>query len=206
MRRSRDFASDAGTLLLLVAAYKWLESWKGVPWWKPEYTDKGGRGAGPGATTGPVPQGGTTIWSELTMRLFEQQMRMAGIDPMVALLGIAAASNFNADENLGGWTGLLMVSREDLSAVGYPGVPLFEETDAVFQIPWIGKVIAYRIAGAGGVVPKDVPELAVLLHPANNPTVVQAIRNEAQRRAQRAEGTMLFINHANVLRHVLANP
>src|SRR4029077_16670805 len=186
-------------------AYKAFASWKREPWWRPDYTDKGGRGAGPGRTTTPVPQGGANLWSEVTMRVFEQQMRAAGIDPRVALLGIAAASNFHPDESLGNNTGLLLVSRTDLNDVGYPGVPPFEETDAVHQIPWIARVIAYRIASAGGRAPKDVPELAVLLHPAN-PTITEVIRNEASRRAAEAEGTMLYISHLNLLKKVLANP
>jgi hypothetical protein len=99
-----------------------------------------------------------------------------------------------------------MVSRADLSAVGYPGVPTFEELDAPHQIPWIGRVIGYRIAASGGSPPKDVAELAALLHPATNPNVAAAIRNEAERRAAAAEGQMLYINHRNLLRHVQANP
>jgi len=197
---ARNLADDASVLLLLFALSK---LGGGSNWLK---TPKGGRGAGRGATTVPVPQGGTTAWSEATMRLFVQQMRVFGVDPAVVLLGIAAASNFNTDEQLGGYTGLLMVSREDLSALGYPGVPLFEEIDAPRQIPWIGRVIGYRIAARGGNPPKDVPELAALLHPATNPNVAAAIRNEAQRRAERAEGTMLYIHHKNLLQHVLANP
>jgi hypothetical protein len=202
---ARGFADDASTLLLLFALAK-LGSWRwdGRDWIKK--APKGGRGAGPGATSQPVPQGATTVWSEETMRLFVQQMRIFGIDPAVVLLGIAAASNFNADENLGGYTGLLMVARDDLAALGYPGVPLFEELDAPRQIPWIGRVIGYRIASSGGSAPKNVPELAALLHPSSNPNVASAIRNEAQRRAAAAEGTMLYISHANLLRHVLANP
>jgi hypothetical protein len=208
--RARDLTEDAGALLLAFMAYKAFRSFadwdpRGPPWWQPDYTDKGGRGAGAGRTTTPVPQGGANLWSEVTMRVFEQHMRLAGIDPQVALLGIAAASNFNTDETLGSNVGLMMVQRQDLVDVGYPGVPLFEQTDAVHQIPWIGKVIAYRIASAGGIGPKDVPELAVLLHPAN-PTITEIIRNEARRRAAEAEGTMIYIAHSNLLRHVLANP
>jgi hypothetical protein len=201
---ARDFSDDVGTLFLFLALAK-LGSWRwdGRDWMK---VPKGGRGAGPRATTQPVPQGGTTVWSEETMRLFVQQMRIFGIDPAVVLLGIASASNFNADEKLGGYVGLLMVSREDLASLGYPGVPPFEELDAPHQIPWLGRVIGYRIASSGGNAPKDVPELALLLHPASNPNIAAAIRNEAERRAREAEGQMLYINHANLLRHVLANP
>lgn len=210
MGRARDFTEDAGALLLAFMAYKAFRSFadwdpRGPPWWQPDMTDKGGRGAGKDSKTMPVPQGGAQVWSENTMRVFEQQMRLAGVDPHVVLLGIASASNFNADEMLGGYVGLLLVSRQDLADVGYPGVPKFEETDAVHQIPWIARVIAYRMAGAGGAAPKDVPDLAVLLHPAN-PTITEVIRNEAKRRAAEAEGTMLYINHSNLLRHVLANP
>lgn len=200
----RDFSDDVGTLFLLLGLAK-LGSWRwdGRDWMK---APKGGRGAGPKATTQPVPQGGTTVWSEETMRLFVQQMRIFGVDPAVVLLGIAAASNFNTDESLGGYTGLLLVSREDLASLGYPGVPPFEEIDAPHQIPWLGRVIGYRIASTGGTAPKDVPELALLLHPAPNPNIAAAIRNEAQRRAEAAEGTMLYIAHQNLLKHVLANP
>ncbi len=205
MSRARDLTEDAGALLLLFALAKLGGMrWTGRDWLKK--SDKGGRGAGPGATMQPVPQGGTTVWSEETMRLFVQQMRIFGIDPTVVLLGIAAASNFNADEQLGGYVGLLMVAREDLAALGYPGVPSFEEIDAPHQIPWIGRVIGYRIASSGGTAPKDVPELAALLHPATNPNIAAAIRNEAERRARDAEGSMLYLHHKALLQHVQANP
>lgn len=210
MGRARDIGEDAGALLIAFMAYKAFRAIadldpRGPPFWRPDYSDKGGRGAGQGASTKPVPQGGANVWSEVTMRMYEQQMRLAGVDPHVVLLGIAAASNFNADEQLGSNVGLLMLQRSDLVDVGYPGVPKFEDIDAVHQIPWISKVLAYRVASAGGKPPKDVPELAVLLHPAN-PTITEIIRNEARRRAAEAEGTMLYIHHKNLLQHVLANP
>jgi hypothetical protein len=206
MGRARDIAEDAGAVFLAFMAYKWFVSLKREPWWQPDHSDKGGRGAGKGSKTIPVPQGATQEWSEETMRLFVQQCRIFGVDPEVVLLGIAAASNFNADEALGGYVGLLLVSREDLASLGYPGVPPFEEIDAPHQIPWLCRVIGYRIASSGGNAPKDVPELALLLHPASNPTIAEVIRNEAQRRAAEAEGTMLYISHFNLLKHVQANP
>ncbi len=202
--RVRDFGEDAGTLLLAFFLIK-LVSGRGVPWWKPEYSNKGGKGAGPGATATPVPQGATGLWSETTMRLFEKSMREAGIDPRVVLLGIAAASNFSADEFLGNNTGLLMVRRDHLSEVGYPGVPTFEELDAPHQIPWIARVLAYRMANTGGTAPTNVGDLAVLLNPAN-PTITDMLRSEGNRRAQEAEGTMLYIAHKQLLQHVLATP
>lgn len=180
-----------------------------VPWWQPKYSGKrpNGKSAGKGSTTAPVPAGSAGVWSEETMRLFVEKMRMFGVDPAVVLLGIAAASHFNPDESLGGYVGLLMVSREDLNSVGYPGVPPFEELDAAAQIPWLAKVIGYRIASTGASSPpRDVPELAALLHPADNPTIDDVIRKEAGRRAKDAEGSMLYIHHKNLLQHVLANP
>lgn len=206
MSRVRDFGEDAGTLLLAFFLIK-LISGRGVPWWQPKYSDKGGRKPGPGATTTPVPQGATSLWSEETMRLFERTMREAGIDPRVALLGVAAASNFNADEFLGDNVGLLMVRREHLSEVGYPGVPTFEELDAPHQIPWIAKVIAYRLASTGGrVAPTNVGDLAVLLNPISNPTITDMLRSEGNRRAAEAEASMLYIAHKQLLQHVIANP
>jgi len=203
-RLERDLG-EVGVVLALLLLAKLGKSRE--PWWRPDYSDKGGRGAGKGSTRVPVPQGATNLWSEDTMRLFVQQMRVFGLDPEVVLLGIAAASNFNADEQLGGYTGLLLVSREDLSSLGYPGVPTFEELDAPHQIPWIARVIGYRIAASGAAEPpKSVPELAVLLHKSENPTVTEAIRNEAARRAKEAAGTMLYLHHKNLLQHVLATP
>lgn len=206
MARARDIAEDASALLLAFMAYKLFASWKREPWWRPDYTDKGGRGAGRGRKTIPVPQGGAQVWSDETMRLLVQQCRIFGVDPQVVLLGIAAASNFNADEELGGYVGLLLVAREDLSSLGYPGVPPFVELDAPHQIPWLARVIGYRIASTGGNAPKDVPELALLLHPASNPTIAEVIRNEAKRRAAEAETTSIYIHHKQLLDHVLATP
>jgi hypothetical protein len=207
MGRVREFADDASALLVGFMLLKWLGSWKNLlpePYEEWSKADKGGRGAGRGSTTAPVPQGATNVWSEDTMRLFAREMALTGMDPQVVLLGVAAASNFNADEALGGYVGLLLVAREDLTSLGYPGVPTFEELDAPHQIPWLARVLSYRIASSGGVPPADVPELALLLHPASNPNIAEAIRNEAARRAHDAEGTSIYIHHANLLRHVLA--
>lgn len=146
------------------------------------------------------------VWERSTMEMFAEQCRKIDVDPHVVLLGIAAASNFYPDEQLGGHVGLLLVSREDLTNVGYPGVPPFEETTALHQLPWICKVIGYRVASSGGKPPRDVPELAVLLHPSNNPTITEAIRNEAARRAKEAAATSLYRRHQELLRSVLANP
>lgn len=202
MARDADYAAAASLFCLFAL----LSKFSRTPWWQPSHTDKGGRGAGPGATTTPVPQGGTTMWSEPTMRMFAEQMYQAGIDARLVLLGIAAASNFNADEYLGNNTGLLLVRRDHLSEVGYPGVPTFEELDAVHQIPWIAKVLAYRMAHTGGSAPDNVGDLAVLLNPIANPNITEMIRNEANKRATAAVGTMLYISHDNLLQHVLANP
>lgn len=199
-------SSDAATLVTALFWFGLFNSLSRTPWWKPSHTDKGGRGAGPGATTTPVPQGGANLWSELTMKLFADQMYNAGVDARLVLLGIAASSNFNADEFLGNNTGLLMLRREHLAEVGYPGVPTFEELDAVHQIPWIAKVIAYRMATTGGRAPKSVSELALLLHPSSSPTITEVIKAEAERRAAAAQGTAIFIAHDNLLRKVLANP
>lgn len=170
-----------------------------------QQTDKGGRGAGSGASTVPTPGGGGLMWSEQTMRLFVDEMHHAGVDPELVLLGIAAASNFNADEFLGNNTGLLMVRRSDLADLGYPGVPTFEQLDASHQIPWIARVVAYRIASTGGIPPTSVGDLAVLLNP-QNPTITEMLRAEANRRAADAQGKSIYIYHHQLLEHVLANP
>jgi hypothetical protein len=166
--------------------------------------EKGGRGAGTGATQAPTPGGAALVWSEQTMRTFVHEMQQVPIWPELVLRCIAAASNFNADEFLGSNTGLLMVRRQDLADISYPGVPRFEELDAAHQIPWIARVIAYRIASTG-TTPQTAGDLAVLLHP-ENPTITEMLRNEAERRATDAEGTMLYIAHHQLLQHVLANP
>lgn len=189
-------------------ALAWLTGGRSVPWWQPKYSGRrpGPRQAGKGSTTAPVPSGAAQVWSEDTMRLFVTEMRKFDVDPRVVLLGIAAASRFNPDEALGGYVGLLMVSREDLNALGYPGVPPFEELDAPAQIPWLAKIIGYRLASTGASHgPRDVPELAALLHPADNPTIDEVIRKEAGRRAQDAEGSVLYLHHKTLLQHVLAN-
>jgi hypothetical protein len=202
--RTND-AAIAGLLTMLFWAAV-MRSFSRTPWWTPEYTDKGGRGAGPGATTTPVPQGGANLWSETTMRMFAEQMYRAGIDARLVLLGIAASSNFNADTALGNNTGLLALRREHLAEVGYPeDGPAFETRDAVFQIPWIAKVISYRIASTGGRVPATIPDLAELLHP-SSPELTTYIRSEAEKRAESAKGKMLYIAHDNLLRRVLRNP
>lgn len=202
--RARDFVDDVGALLTAFFILSALGKSK-VPWWTPANSSKGGRKAGPGATSAPVPQGAANVWSEQTMRLFVTSMHAAGIDPRLVLLAIATASNFNADEFLGNNTGLLLVRRDHLSEVGYPGVPTFEELDAPHQIPWIAKVIAYRLANAGGTPPTNVGDLAVLLNP-SNPTITDMMRSEGNRRAALAEGTALYIAHKQLLQHVLATP
>jgi hypothetical protein len=190
-------------LLGALVALKLFASWKREPWWLPEYTDKGGRGAGPGATNTPVPQGRTLLWSEATMKLFATRMLAVPIAPRVVLLAIAAASQFNADTSLGNTAGLLLLNRDDLTDLGYTEPPPFEQLDAPHQIPWIGTVIAYRVADSGRAPPSTVPDLAVLLHP-STPPIEKVIRAEADRRASDAAGTMLYISHDNLLRHVLA--
>jgi hypothetical protein len=168
--------------------------------------DKGCRRAGGGATQTPTPGGAGLVWSEATMRLFVAEMGHVPITPEVVLLAIAVASNFNADSFLGSNTGLLMVRRQDLSDLNYPGVPRFEELDAPAQIPWIARVIALRMSETKtSVAPDNVGDLAVLLNP-QNPAITDMLRAEANRRAKEAEGSMLYIAHHQLLRHVLANP
>jgi hypothetical protein len=202
----RDALEDVGVILTAVFLVKLASRWQRDPWWKPDHTDKGGRGAGPGASSTPVPEGAANLWSEVTMRMFAEQMYQAGVDARLVLLGIAASSNFNADEELGNNVGLLMLNRDHLSEVGYPeDAPPFEQLDAVHQIPWIAKVIAYRMADTGGRAPTTIGELATLLHPANS-TITAVIRAEAERRANDAKGRQIYIAHDNLLRKVLANP
>lgn len=213
MSRDRDLIGDAGTLLTLAQlfvlyqlAQRWDALWKREPWWTPEYTDKGGRGAGPGSSTQPVPQGGANVWSEDTMRLFAREMAGVPVDARLVLLGIGAASHFNADEEMGDNVGLLLVRRSDLAAVGVPIPETFGVLNAPEQIPWIAQVIALRMADRGGKAPASVADLAVLLHPTSSPTIEQVIRKEAERRAEDARGQSIYLNHDNLLRHVLANP
>jgi hypothetical protein len=208
MGRIRDTMDDAGMILLLVVGAKLLSSFKlpSLSEIQAENADRfrrnrGGRGAGPGQTYGGG-AGNGVVWSEATMQLFAEEMAAVPIDPFVVLLGIARASNFNADEFLGGSTGLLLVQREDLAALGYPAVPTFEELDAPHQIPWIARVIAYRAASSGGAMPTTVEDLAVLLHPAN-PTITEALRNEARQRAAEMKGHALYLEHEILLRHVM---
>jgi len=190
--------NDGEKVLLVLALVAFAKFPRRGGWQKPA---KGGRGAGPGASTVPTPAGGTTMWSEDTMRTFVREMANVPIDPELVLLSIAAASNFNADEYLGSNTGLLMVRRQDLSDIGYPGTPKFEELAAPQQIPWIARVLAYRIASTGGVVPRTVGDLAVMLNP-SNPTITDMLRTEADRRAEAARGTMLYIQHHQLLQQV----
>jgi len=219
-----DHVKDETKVLLLVGLFvaaklprfgmpKILQPSAGPEWWKK--TNKGGRGSGAGSTSAPGPAGAVQVWSEATMRTFVEELAHAsaatlpngggGIDPEIVLLGIAAASNFNADEFLGSNTGLLMVRRQDLAALGYPGVPSFEEIDAPHQIPWIARVIAYRMQSTGAPAPKSVGDLAVLLNP-GTPTITDMLRSEAERRANEALGTMVYMTNHTMLEHVLANP
>ena len=131
------------------------------------------------------------------------------MDARLVLLAIAASSNFNADEVLGDNTGLLMLRREHLAAVGYPDsppAPAFETLDAPSQIPWIAKVLAYLIAERGGTPPTTIGDLAAMLHPQSSPVVEQVVRKDAERRADASRGSMLFTAQENLLRHVLATP
>lgn len=183
---------DFGTLMLLYTLAKMAER------------DKGPSVFRPGAATARVP--GVRVWSEPTMRMFVEQMDRAGISPHVALLGIAAASRFDPTEVLGSNVGLLLVSREHLRAVGYVDPPPFETRDAVFQIPWIAKVIGARLKETGSSsAPDNVGDLAVLLHP-TNPTLEPYVRKEANKRASDADGSLLYASHEELLRRVLANP
>lgn len=181
-------------LLLLFAASR-------KPWWE---APTGGKGAGKGATVNPVPGGAATVWSPETMRLFVDTMRHVPVDPEVVLLAIAAASNFDATTELGpNHSGLLLLSRDVLREVGYPDVVPFATLDAPEQIPWIGKVIAYRIANTGNVI-MSVPDLAVTLYPPDNARIEKVVRSDAHQRAERARGTMLYLHYLNVLRATLA--
>jgi hypothetical protein len=205
--RIRDTLDDIGWIVLLVVGAKVLASWPSLDAIQAENREKfrkarGGRGAGPGQTYGRG-AGNGEVWSEATMQIFADEMAAIPIDPHTVLLAIATASNFNSDEFLGDNTGLLLVRREDLSALGYPAVPKFEELDAPRQIPWIARVIAYRIADANTEPPGTVPDLAVLLHPAN-PTITEMLRNEAQTRSDQMRSNALFMEHDQLLQHVLA--
>lgn len=207
MGRVRDTIDDAGAIVLLVVLAKLFASWPSLSAIQAENRDrfrkgKGGKGAGAGQTYGSG-AGNGAVWSEATMQLFAEEMAAVPIDPFVVLLAIATASNFNADEFLGDNTGLLLVRREDLSALGYPAVPTFEELDAPHQIPWIARVIAYRTADSGADAPKDVAGLAVLLHP-GNPTITEMLQSEAERRSEEMRSNALYIEHENLLKRVLS--
>lgn len=205
MGRIRDTIDDAGWLVLLVMGAKLLASWPSLSAIQAENRDRfkkgaGGRGAGPAPTFGSG-AGNGKVWSESTMQLFAEEMGAVPIDPFLVLLAISCASNFNADEFLGSNTGLLLVQREDLSSLGYPAVPTFEELDAPHQIPWIARVISYRMASSNAE-PKTVGELAVLLHP-GNPTITDMLRTEGDRRAEEMKGNGLYLEHQILLQHVL---
>lgn len=213
MSRSRDLLEDAGAVLLAFLALKALGSWG---WWRIDWTqvDKGGRGAGPGATSAPVPAGAANLWSEETMRLFAREMAAVPIDARLVLLGIAAASNFNADTEMGDNVGLLLVRRSDLADVGVPIPETFGSLEAPEQIPWIARVLSYRMADDGAEPrwsdsdpgrQRAVGDLAVLLHPVSSAVIEDVVRKEAARRAKDAQGQSLYIHHDNLLRHVLAN-
>jgi len=140
-------------------------------------------------------------------------MKLTAMDPGVVLRAIAIASNFRADEvretgGVGDRVGLLQLTRSDLEAVGYPKDPPFETLDAPEQIPWLSRVLAYRIADTGGTPPATVGDLGVLLFgpPPPSQTVADYIRKQAVKETQRVESSMLFISYANLLQHVLANP
>lgn len=140
------------------------------------------------------------VWSEETMRLFVREMAAVPIDPDIVLLAIAAASRFDPSAEIGANAGLLLVERDDLERVGVPIPEAFGELDAEGQIPWIAKVIAHRLAGARA--PTSVPDLAVLLHPFDSPTVQDVIRKEAARRVREAEGTPLYLAQSRLLQRV----
>jgi len=148
-------------------------------------------------------KGASNTWSEDTMRIFEQQMRSAGVDARVVLLGIAAATAFHPETEVGNRKGLLQVSTEQLDAVGYRGVP-FEQLDAPNQIPWIGRVLAFRMAETGGAAPKDVPELASLVSGFSDKQIDAYVRKEAAKRAASAERTTIYQHHKQLLEQVLA--
>jgi hypothetical protein len=160
---------------------------------------KGGKGSG-GAPR--APSSSSLVWSEDTMRLFASEMGRVPIDAQMVLLAIACASNFQPDEYLGNNVGLLLVRRDDLAALGYPGVPKFEEIDAAHQIPWIARVIAYRVASSGSSAPTSVGDLAVLLAQPTNPTIADALRNEAERRARVMATSPLYVEHQSLLQRV----
>lgn len=133
------------------------------------------------------------------MRLFAREMRSAGVDPALALKAVAAASDFDPGSYLANNVGLMMVRRDHLKEVGFSGGELYA-LPAEEQIPWIGKVIAYRIASTGAT-PDDVGDLAVLLNPV--PRKMDAVlRNEAKRRTVEAERTRYYRQHAALLQRV----
>jgi hypothetical protein len=147
------------------------------------------------------------------MRLFVQQMFLTAMDPGVVLRAIAIASNFRADEvrqtgGVGDRVGLLQVLRSSLADLGYPADPPFETLEAPEQIPWLARVLAFRIADAGGTPPGNVGDLGVLLFgpPEPSPMVASYIRKQAVTETARVEATMIFISYENLLKHVLANP
>jgi hypothetical protein len=215
MSRARDYAEDAGVVLGLFLAYKaWIAFKDATPDTRPWF----GKGSPPipepGAPDFPGPEYPDTmpmayagLWTEPTMRLFAQAMFDAGIDARLVLLGIAASSDFHPDESLGGNTGLLMVQRDDLIAVGYPdGSHPFEDLPTEKQIPWIGRVLGYLISGKGGRPPTTIADLATLIHPVTNPMINLVIRAEANKRADSSRETELFKQQDALLQRVLAHP
>jgi len=211
MGHARDYAEDAAVLVVLVLAYK---AWRGFEdatspstWWG------GGKKSEPDADTtlpsgsddsapGPaypdtMPMAYAGVWDEPTMRSFADAMYSAGVDARLVLL----------DESLGGNTGLLMVQRDDLIAVGYPdGSHPFEDLPTAAQIPWIGKVLGYLISGQGGRPPTTIADLATMVHPVTNPMIALVIRAEANKRAESSRQTELFKAQDALLQKVLAHP
>jgi hypothetical protein len=151
----------------------------------------------PQRSTGTPQRATRQPWSIDTMRLFAREMSRAGVDPRIVLQGIAAASDFDPGFFLGDHVGLLAVRRQHLREIDFPADRELYSMTADEQIPWIGKVIAYRIASAEE--PEDVSDLAVILNPV--PAKMEPLlRGEAKRRAADAERTRYYQTHATLLK------
>ena len=209
MGRARDFTEDAGLVLIAFLAYKAYRTVKDATSpkeWLPDLPDLPDLPTIDPAPRYPGEPGyvDPTVWSEATMRLFVDHMYSAGIDARLVLLGIAASSDFQPDESLGENTGLLMVQRSDLVAVGYDDdARPFEGLKAPEQIPWIGRVLSYLIASRGGAPPTTIADLALLVHPTSSAVMAAVIRNQAERMAERARQSERFARQDVLLQKVL---
>lgn len=150
-----------------------------------------------------IPQRARRVpWSMETMRLFVSEMKQTPVDPVIVLRGIAAVSDFDPGFFLGKHQGLLGIPEEKLLQVGYPAnITAAQYLPADEQFPLIRRVINWELAG-NKPAPKDVGDLAVLIVSPKK-GMESIIRGEVTRRAQAAEATRYYQQHAALLQRAL---